>query len=131
MKNLIHKTLIPIYNEMLYVAFDREAAFNHFGLSDKDRELHGQCNGFAFQGTDHKDRRVYALFIEKHGECINVSVTAHECFHIADLLMEQKGIQYHKGSGNEHVAYLIDYLVGKVFDCLELDNQYQQTKQHN
>lgn len=128
MKNLIHKTLIPIYNEMLYVAFERQAAFNHFGLSDKDRELHGQCNGLAFEGSDHKDHRVFAMFIEKRGGSIDASTVAHECFHIADMILEVKGMQYKEESGNEHVAYLIGYLVDKVFDCLELDNQYQQTK---
>lgn len=128
MKSIIHKTLIPIYNEMLYVAFDREAAFRQFHFSSEERHSHRDAYGFAFMGTDHKNTPVFALFVEKRNECLSVATVAHECYHIADLIMEKKGIQYHQGSGNEHVAYLIDYLVEKVFDCLELDNQYHNNR---
>lgn len=127
MKNLIHKVAIPIYDEMLYVAFTKEAAFSQFGFSEEEQNKHATCDGLAFEGVDHKGRRVFAIYVEKQGEAINIATLAHECYHIADMLLEAKGMEYKAGSGNEHIAYLVGYLVERVFDCLDLDNQYYNT----
>lgn len=124
MKGLVHKVRIPIYNEVLYVAFDKELAFRFFGFTEEEKNKHALCDGLTFEGEDHKGHRVLAMYIEKVDGRINVATTAHECFHIADMLLEIKGMEYKPESGNEHMAYLIGYLVDKVFDCLALDEKH-------
>ena len=119
MKNIMHKVLVPIYNEMVYITFSREAATAKF--EPELKEIHSTAHGLAYEGEDHKGQVVFVMFVEKLGDCLNVATVAHECYHIADMLLEKKGVQYKAGSGNEQMAYLLDYLVGRAFDCLELE----------
>ncbi len=115
-KNIMHKHLIPIYDEMLYITFSREAMFNKFDF-EQDEGLYESCGGLAFKDVDHRDRRVLCLFVEPQGDWLDPTLVAHESYHIADLLFDIKGVEYCSGSGNEHMAYLLDHIMKAVLDA--------------
>lgn len=115
-KNIMHKHLIPIYDEMLYITFSREALYNKFDF-EGDEEHYANCSGLAFKDFDYKGRRVLCLFVEPKGDWLDPTIVAHESYHIADLIFEIKGIEYCLGSGNEHMAYLLDHIMKTVLDA--------------
>lgn len=120
MKNIMHKVLVPIYNEMVYVTFSYEAATSKF--CEDEEKKHRSANGLAYEGTDHIGRTVFVLYVRMNDEGgISIPVIAHECFHVVDMILEKKGVQYKEGSGNEHVAYFLDWMVSKVLDCHDLN----------
>lgn len=45
-----------------------------------------------------------------------IPVVAHECFHAADMVADHVGIEYKKDSGNESIAYLVQWFTGFVMD---------------
>ena len=86
------------------------------------------CDGFTVQVVNAKDDQVaFVMYIEKNEhDCICVSTTAHECYHVADMIFEKCGVEYKDDSGNEHMAYLLDWLVKETFLCLERNSEYEQ-----
>lgn len=61
------------------------------------------------------------IYLERQGDAIDVSDCAHEAYHAADFIFDRCGIDYNPESGNEHMAYLVGWIVNKIFDCLSDD----------
>lgn len=128
-KGLIHKVNIPIYDERLYVCFCKETAIRKFNVSQMAQK---DCSGFSLVTKDiFSDHHVFVMYIEKGEHGILVSTCAHECYHIADMIFDENGIEYKEGSGNEHMAYLLDWLVTRCFDCLDVDNGFENKGNKN
>jgi hypothetical protein len=109
----MHKVYCELYKTDLTVCFDKETFSRKFG-----------CNG-DYGGCVVQDGRTINIYLKKLGEGINVSDCSHEAYHAADFIADLTGMITHKDSGNEHIAYLVGWIVDKIFDCLELDNQWE------
>ena len=103
---------------MVYVCFDLETAKRRFAIDDPSLQ-----SGFAAQVSDSKGEALLMCVPEQDG-FLNIGTTSHECYHIADMIFEQCGVEYKEHSGNEHMAYLLDWLVEKTFDCIEIERQF-------
>lgn len=122
MKGVIHKVYCELYKTDLTVCFHRETWMEKYNNGTID-----SCAGMTyFRGRDS----TIHIFIEKneHGG-ISVSTTSHEAYHVADFIFDKCGIEYKRDSGNEHMAYLLGWIVHKIFDCLELDNKLEESWQ--
>ena len=123
MKGLLHEVNVPIYGQRVYVCFCKDTVTDRFGMENWKKS---DCDGFSVQVRDiRNDQTAFVMYIGRVGQCISVSVTSHECYHIADLIFEHCGVEYKTGSGNEHMAYLLDWLVKTTFDCLEVEEQFE------
>lgn len=47
---------------------------------------------------------------------LNATTYAHEAFHVVDFLVDSLGLDYVKNTGNEHIAYMIAYVVSLFED---------------
>lgn len=114
-KNKLIGIPIPLYKTGVTVYFGGplEAAHRHFtkALKIKDDEvpsahptLLGKCTHFV------DERAVYIWFRDYKPKA---SVIAHEAFHAAMAIFEQKGITLSLSS-EEAWAYLLDYLVETI-----------------
>ncbi len=118
MKGLIHKVDVPIYSQRVYVCFDIETAIRRFNI-----EPQNQPDGFAAQVHDGVDMAFLMCIPQKDGY-LHIGITSHECYHIADMIFEKCGVEYKFDSGNEHMAYLLDWLVERTFDCLDVEKKF-------
>ncbi len=125
MKGLLHKIDVPIYCQRIYVSFCKETLVDRFGIEDMRKD---SCDGFTTSVIERENgKQAFILYLEKRGDCLHVSTVAHESYHVADMIFEHCGVEYKYDSGNEHMAYLLDWIVNKIFDCLDIDNQFSET----
>ena len=108
---IVKKVQVPIYNvEFTYTNSIKE--FNKvLRGSYKKRGQNGLC-GF-------KEGRVI-IWVPTKGAGLNIPTLTHECFHAADAIMNMKGMEYF--GTNEHVAYLLGYLVNVVLEAINETN---------
>lgn len=90
----------------LRVYIDREAFERAFNVDASD------CSACTL-----RTETCYALYIPatKKGT-VSIRSAAHEAYHIADFIVEDKGMAYVRESNNEHVAYL----VGNICECITI-----------
>lgn len=108
---IVKKVQVPIYNvEFTYTNSIKE--FNKvMGTEYKKSGQNGLC-GFE------KGRVI--IWVPTKGTGLNIPTLTHECFHAADAIMNMKGMEY--CGTNEHVAYLLGYLVNVVLEALNETN---------
>lgn len=88
----------------LRVYIDRGAFEKAFDVDASD------CSACTIRGE-----KCYAVFIPAtENGTVSIRSAAHEAYHIADFIVEDKGMVYVKNSDNEHVAYL----VGRIAECI-------------
>lgn len=110
MKHIIYKNYIDLYGFKYHVTFDVNAYMHKTNINECD-----------FDGVCFYDGFEYYLICLPLDEFNNVCIQtlAHECFHMTDFVMDKKGIEFDKGGTNEHLAYLLDHIVGQVLERLE------------
>jgi len=113
MKSIIHKIDCPIYSGTFYVCFDRET------VKKKVTEFSDNWSGMA---CEYKDGALIYLEIHDEGSLCLRTLT-HEVFHAVDVFFSKKGVEHNAGGSNEHWAYMIDWLSGKVFNCAANENK--------
>ena len=114
MKGLIHKVRCDLYKTELRICFCKDTF-------SKRHDHHGNYGGCVIP-----EGQVIHIYLEKYGTEIHVADTAHEAFHAADFICDSAGMVNFEGSGNEHIAYLVGWIVSKIFDCLVLDNEAEE-----
>ena len=86
---------VYIYRDAFEKAFDVDAS---------------DCSACTIRGE-----RCYAVFIPAtENGTVSIRSAAHEAYHIADFIAEDKGMVYVRNSDNEHIAYL----VGHIAECI-------------
>lgn len=115
LNSLVHKHYLDMYKTELRICFDKDT------MQRKCGDDLSECEGYTW--WPHQDNTIWIYLAKQDNGCIDVSSCAHECFHTADFIFERAGMVYQEGTGNEHMAYLIGYLVNKVFDALDTDNK--------
>ena len=58
----------------------------------------------------------YGILVVFSPEYIISTHFAHEAFHVADFIADICGLDYVKDTGNEHIAYLIGYVISLFED---------------
>lgn len=113
MKGVIHKVYCELYKTELTVCFHKETFENKFGGSGD------------YAGCVNVTDGVINIFLERH-ECgsLNVTHCAHEAFHAADRISDRVGLDIYPNERNEHFGYLIEWIVKKIFECLEYENDF-------
>ena len=96
---------LPIYN-IPFIFTDNIKVFNKKMGTKKKK---GNFNGLT--GCTGSEIIVYVPVVDKG---LNVPTLCHECYHAVDFIMDIKGMEYH--SNNEHVAYLLGYLVNIILE---------------
>lgn len=117
MKGLIHKHTIPIYGRPIRICFHKETFEKLVGY-----ELGNYVIGHS---TLNDKEEILLYFIKNHDGSIPADILAHERYHAVDYFLEITGVDHVTNGSNEHCAYLIGYLVNKVLDALELDNEIE------
>ena len=96
---------LPIYN-IPFIFTDNIKVFNKkMGTKENKKDSSG------LTGCTGSEIIVYVPVVDKG---INVPTLCHECYHAVDFIMDIKGMEYH--GDNEHVAYLLGYLVNIILE---------------
>ena len=108
---IIKKINVPIYNvEFTYTNSIKE--FNKLMLLNYNKdEFSGLCG--------YRPGEV-VVWVPTKGAGLNIPTLAHECFHAVDAIMNMKDMEYF--GTNEHVAYLLGYLVNVVLEAINETN---------
>lgn len=112
MKGLIHKVYCELYKTNLTVCFHKETFC---------RRYYPDCGDVGGCVVWRDEDGSINIYLERQGDAIDVSDCAHEAYHAADFIFDRCGIDYNPESGNEHMAYLVGWIVNKIFDCLSDD----------
>lgn len=96
-----HKKYIPMYR--VYLIYT-DTPFDGIDTN---------CYGGAVRRIGNK----FEVYLPHDDGSFVISDIAHEAFHAADFIAEYVGMEYKEGSGNEHVAYLIGFIVDFILDC--------------
>lgn len=112
MNNIIYKFNNDIYPVILKVTFSKES-FKKIA-KDESNEFSGACVSIGSH---------VLIYIKKVGEGMDVTHAAHEAYHAADKIREIIGMEYQDSGTNEHMAYLIQWVMHKMFDALDLSNE--------
>ena len=99
------KINLPIYN----IPFSFTSDIKVFNKKMGDKRSKKDFKGLT--GCTGSEIIVYVPVANKG---INVPTLCHECYHAVDFIMNLKGIEYH--GNNEHVAYLLGYLVNIILE---------------
>lgn len=113
MKGLMHKVEIPIYGLTLKVTFCFEAYQKELGYETRETE-----------GSAFRKGSVITLFLKSKDGGVSPNTVAHEAFHAADYVGEAIGLEFQVDGANEQYAYLIGWVVDRVFDCLRYENEW-------
>lgn len=114
MKGLIHKVYCDMYKTDLTVCFCKDTFTRKTGHN-------GEFGGCVF--WDGKSQVMHIYLMKTDDGCISVPDAAHEAFHVADNIFERTGMVVQEETGNEHMAYLVGWVIHRIFDCLDLDNK--------
>jgi hypothetical protein len=119
MKGLIHKYYLEIYKTDLKVCFHQET------MEAKCKEDLSNFGGYVWWPKQDNVIWIY-LPKKKHGG-LDVECCAHECYHAADFIFQRTGMETSNNNSNEHMAYLIGFLVNKIFDLLIEDERVEKS----
>ena len=119
MKGIVHKVPCDVYNHMFYVTFCKDAFERRCKSEIKDSQ-----NG----GVLEHDNGEHTIFIR---DCDGISYTtiAHEVFHAVDYMLSGKGADISVDGTNEHWAYMIEWLYGRVLDCWDAEYNFKNKRQ--
>ena len=112
---MIEYELIP-YPRKLWVEILSEETINKiikdFVYTDNTKITK---DDFEVGGASTKDvinkKGNYGILVVFSPEAINSPTFAHEAFHVVDFIVDACGLDYVRNTGNEHIAYLIGYVV--------------------
>ena len=96
---------LPIYNIPFIFTSNIKVFNKKMGCKKNKKDFNG------LTGCTGSEIIVYVPVVDKG---INIPTLCHECYHAVDFIMNIKGIEYH--SNNEHVAYLLGYLVNIILE---------------
>lgn len=113
MKGVVHKFYSDLYREYVLITFDKDKFCRMTGTGDLSHA--GGCVAII---PGHP--LVMWLDMDAEGK-LDMTDCAHESFHVADFILDNKGMEYCHDTGNEHMAYLIGWVMGCV-----LEAQYSQ-----
>lgn len=113
MKNIVIKKSVDLYGFEFKVCFDRDAYFNLINTKKEDRYY--DWGGITY--ADHNSHTYIICVPLCEDGYLDLQVLCHESYHLADFLFDRVGMEYNRGSGNEHMAYLIDYILSQVVDA--------------
>lgn len=77
--------------------------------------------GGAVYTAPNGDMHIYVPMDEEGA--VVMSDLAHEAFHVADFIADKVGLEYIHGTGNEHIAYLVGYVVDHVLELVSKINK--------
>ena len=117
---MIHEYSLSPYPKKLWVVKDKG-----FNPSDVFLKRDGSVIDY---NNDERDRARASVYPVMHKETgyygflvliycrLNVSDVSHEAFHVADGVFDDCGVMLTENTGNEHMAYLIGYIAGCLWD---------------
>lgn len=109
---------MDVYPRALYVAIDEtpESISKFLNGNDGDEipKLDDDANACEIRVSDGVDGGSLVWF--RTIDQVTVGITAHECFHATMSFCNYLGINFDTGENNEHVAYMLQWCVQKVFD---------------
>jgi hypothetical protein len=117
MKAICHKFYNTVYRQYILIIFDKEK-FKSLTGGEELLTSAGGCCAVLESGL-----MLMWLEMDEKGK-IEMTDAAHESFHAADFLLDSVGMEYSHDTGNEHMAYLIGWMMGCVL-------QAQHTQQIN
>lgn len=107
---------IPIYDKCLYVAMTDEIG---------EKLCHTRLPSGVMAGVIEFETDPPVLIFST---ACDHNTIAHECLHLVMCLTEYMGIQTTYES-HEATAYLMGFVAEKVYQCIEVYNNDQETKQ--
>lgn len=110
MLNIVHRINVDIYGQTIFLSFSKDALQNRFGLKD---ELFDGFGGFCCI-HESKEGKVFIIYIQDQNGCICMGTVSHEAFHAIDFIFDHCGVCIQEGTGNEHFAYPLGWLVGEI-----------------
>lgn len=111
---------IDVYDKKFNVCFCEEELRKFYKKNKYEYNEEELCKGFTLY---QHEKEVYLIYLnlERHkSEKDIINTVAHESYHLADTILEAKGIQYKYASGNESYAYLTGFIAEKIYDYLEI-----------
>lgn len=119
MNGVVHKFYSDLYREYILITFDKKKFCRLTGSFNLDGA--GGCVAVV-------PGRPLVMWVEMDEEGkLDMTDCAHESFHVADFILDSKGMEYCHETGNEHMAYLIGWVMGCV---LEAQNAQQINDGH-
>ena len=115
MNKVSYNVYCDIYKTLIKVTFCPDAFYD---LTD------GEFNCSTQDAATYRCHDYIAIYLPVINGGLSVPTLCHESFHCADFIFERVGMHIAENTGNEHMAYLIGWISGRIFDCLDLHNQY-------
>ena len=114
---VIYNVPCDIYKSLIKITFCPDAFKDLIGVEFDDRNYEAAT-------FNHED--YIAIYIPVVNGGISVPTVCHESFHCADFIFERVGACITENTCNEHMAYLIGWISGRIFDCLDIHNKYSK-----
>lgn len=112
---MIYKNKIEVYGLEFYVCFDK----NGFEKVLKRCRVIEDVNDEYMNGCFIHNNGVMGIYINAEkvkNESDLINTIAHECFHLADYVVDFLSMDFERGRSNEHVAYMVGFASGKVYE---------------
>lgn len=111
---------MDVYPRTLFVAIDEteEAidTFLHGNNGDSIPSMPDDSNAYELVVSDGKNGGALVRFKDK--SVVTQGIVAHECFHAVMDFCSYLEINFDTGENNEHVAYMLQWAVNKVYETL-------------
>lgn len=101
----------------------RQNALKKMGV-DSGLTTEVACYAFAAWDADELNRTIYSLYL---GPESTITTWAHECVHLADMIMDRAGIPT-EASNTEIRAYITGHLLAQIMALLNVKNMAYPTK---
>lgn len=115
---MIKKYTMDIYPRTLYVAIDESdeniIKFLNGNTGDTIYPMAESSNAYEMRVSDGKDGGSLVRF--KDISKVTQGIVAHESFHAVMSFCDYLGINFDMKENNEHVAYMIQWVVNKIFE---------------
>lgn len=125
---MLAKYTMDVYPRTLFVAIgETDEAINEW-LNGNEGEnvppMSDTSNAYELRVSDGEHGGALVRFLDKSK--VTQGIVTHECFHAVMSFCDYLDINFDKGDNNEHVAYMLQWAVNKVFETLwkyETDNR--------
>ena len=111
-----------VFPRTLYVAIDESSEeilkYLNGNNGDSIPDMEDTSNAYELPVSDGQYGGSLIRFRTK--DTVTPAIAAHESFHAAMSFCSYLNINFDTGDNNEHVAYMIEWLVARCFDALEL-----------
>ena len=115
---MIKKYKMDVYPRTLYVAINEsdESILKFLNGNDGDTicPMEESSNAYEMSVSDGTDGGALVRFRDLSK--VTQGIVAHESFHAAMSFCDYLGINFDMKENNEHVAYIIQWIVNKVFE---------------